>query len=84
MIRLEKILKLHNGSIKNSIKNDKKNKLLFGKYGIRAAESGRIRQEHLETIRRIFIKKGSKSIKLWFRTVVDFSITKKTKIYSNG
>lgn len=55
----------------------KANKLSFGTYGLKAAESGIIHLKHLEAARQAIARKIKRKGKIWIRVFPHLSITSK-------
>ncbi len=51
--------------------------LSFGKYGIRALESGRLRLNTIEAVRRVITRKLRRSGQVWIRVYPDISVSAK-------
>ena len=51
--------------------------LSFGKYGIRALESGRLRLNTIEAVRRVITRKLKRSGQVWIRVYPDISVSAK-------
>ena len=64
---------------KKKIKNFRFNCLTVGIIGIRSLESIRITPTQLESIRRVVVRKTQRQGKLWLRSFIDQSLTKKSK-----
>ena len=52
-------------------------KLSFGRYGIRALESGRLRLNTIEAVRRVITRKLKRSGQVWIRVYPDISVSAK-------
>ena len=52
-------------------------KLSFGRYGIRALESGRLRLNTIEAVRRVVTRKLKRSGQVWIRVYPDISVSAK-------
>ena len=70
-----KFKKLHKGRIKGTF--CKNTKPMFGTYGFKAIEPGRLTARQLEAVRKIVKKKTKKLGKLWIRSFPDYPITEK-------
>lgn len=53
------------------------NKLNFGKYGIKALESGKINSRQIESARRAIIRKTKRIGKVWIRMYPDIPVSRK-------
>ena len=51
--------------------------LSFGRYGIRALESGRLRLNTIEAVRRVLSRKLKRSGQIWIRVYPDISVSAK-------
>lgn len=60
------------GGIKSNI-----TQLQFGKYGVKALESGKITAKTIEAVRRAMTRKFKRSGKIWIRIFPDIPVTKK-------
>jgi large subunit ribosomal protein L16 len=70
--------KLHKSRIKGFEQKKHLNQLVFGNFGLKALENGRITPKQIETLRRglsRFIKKNTAQI--WFRQAPTYSISQK-------
>lgn len=53
------------------------NTLNFGIIGLKAAESGSINKNQIESARKIIIKKTNRKVKIWINIVFNISVTAK-------
>lgn len=60
----------------NLIESNQSN-LSFGKYGIRALESGRLRLNTIEAVRRVINRKLKRNGQVWIRIYPDISVSAK-------
>jgi len=58
-------------------KESNQSKLSFGRYGIRALESGRLPLNTIEAVRRVITRKLKRSGQVWIRTYPDISVSAK-------
>ena len=59
-----------------SVESNQSN-LSFGKYGIRASESGRLRLNTIEAVRRVITRKLKRRGQVWIRIYPDISVSAK-------
>ena len=59
-----------------SVESNQSN-LSFGRYGIRASESGRLRLNTIEAVRRVITRKLKRSGQVWIRIYPDISVSAK-------
>lgn len=70
-----KFRKFQKGKFPTSASNT--TQLIFGQYGIKALESGKIPAKTLEAVRRVFTRKFKRMGQIWIRIFPDLAVSQK-------